>query len=178
MATSSLPVSSTAAVAAKLGTTKHCATMLDPFAWIVLQLPRELWDRADDLLRQLRSVLHWNILTGEVTLLLDADDDDNSDGDNDDRKPLAGSNIVDILHHALRPGPLEPVGYKAVCPFLPKGCTKPIRVHSSASAQPEKPSSSSSPSAPSRPIQRKKLRERRQRRRDNPVKPWYTFVNK
>jgi hypothetical protein len=93
-------------------------TVLDPFAWIVLQLPRPLWEKGEDLLKQLQEVIHWNVLTGEISLL--------HDFESDERKLIKGSNIVDILHHALSPGPLEPLGYRQVSRFLPQGLTRPF----------------------------------------------------
>jgi len=79
-----------------------------------------LWQAGEKLLQQLQDVLHWNVLTGEVCLLTDFEEDV--------RTPIANSNIVDILHHALDAGSLEPVGYAQVYPFLPPGHTKPDKV--------------------------------------------------
>jgi len=58
--------------------------------------------------------VEWNPLTGEITIVED-----------DDR--LTDSNIVDIIHHALKKGPrgVEPTGYTEIYPFLPFGSTPP-----------------------------------------------------
>ena len=91
--------------------------MLDPVAWIVLQQPQKFWTAARKALEELSEHASWNVLTGEVHLL------PNDFGG--DSKVLKSSNIVDILHHALDPGPLEPVGYAEVYRFLPPTSTKP-----------------------------------------------------
>jgi len=88
----------------------------DPYAWIVLRLPKKLWVKAQILLEHLKNIFRWNVITGEIHF-------DKSNKRNSTK--LKGSNIVQIIHHALDSKTPEPVGYKAVFPYMLKGCTLP-----------------------------------------------------
>lgn len=89
----------------------------DPYAWIVLRLPKKLWVKAQILLEHLKNTFRWKIMTGEMQF-----DDPSKLKFN---KYLKGSNVVQIIHHALDSKTPEPVGYKIVFPYLVKGCTPP-----------------------------------------------------
>lgn len=93
---------------------RNAIDSLDPFAWIVLQLPKHLWTQGHILLQYLDPVFNWSVLSGEITF------------EQNPSQPISGSNIVDIVHHALIPGPLEPIGYSLVFPYLPDNVTKPV----------------------------------------------------
>ncbi len=85
----------------------------DPMAWIILQLPSNLRPRGRKLLNESESSINWNVFSGEVSLV------------GEKNRTLPGSNIVDIVRHALDPGRLEPTGYSQVYPYLPRGSTPP-----------------------------------------------------
>ncbi len=85
----------------------------DPMAWIILQLPSNLRPRGRKLLNESESSINWNVFSGEVSLA------------SEKNRTLPGSNIVDIVRHALDPGRLEPTGYSQVYPYLPRGSTPP-----------------------------------------------------
>lgn len=97
---------------------KKPVTLLDPYAWIVLQLPKHLWTRGKRFLDEIDNYVEWNVLTGEISILA------NDFGE--DSKTIRGSNIVDILRHALEEGPLEPVGYEKIYRFLPPTSPLPV----------------------------------------------------
>ncbi len=90
----------------------------DPYAWIVLRLPRKYWTKGQMLLEALKNTFRWSIMTGQIQF----DDVKKSN------KGLEKSNIVQIVHHALDPSTPEPDGYETVFPFLLKGSTLPKNV--------------------------------------------------
>ncbi len=90
-------------------------TSTDPYAWIVLRLPRKLWTKAQMTLEVLKDIFRWNVITGEMKF-------DNAKRSN---KGLENSHVVQIVHHALDASTPEPDGYKVVFPFLLKGSTLP-----------------------------------------------------
>lgn len=92
-------------------------TLVDPYAWIILQLPKHLWTRGKHVLDELDNHVEWNVLTGEISIL--------SNDFGSESKTISGSNIVDIVRHAVDEGPLEPYGYEKVFRFLPPTCPSP-----------------------------------------------------
>jgi len=88
----------------------------DPYAWIVLRLPKRLWVKAQILLEHLKNMFRWNVMSGEMQF---------DKSNNKNNADLKGSNIVQIIHHALDSKTPEPVGYKTVFPYMLKGCTLP-----------------------------------------------------
>jgi len=87
----------------------------DPYAWIVLRLPKKYWVKGQIILEKLKDTFRWNIINGEMKF----------DDPKISSKNLKNSNIVQIVHHALNENTPEPNGYKTVFPFLVKGCTLP-----------------------------------------------------
>ena len=90
----------------------------DPYAWIVLRLPRKYWTKGQMILEALKNTFRWSVMTGKIQF----DDPKKSN------KGLEKSNIVQIVHHALDPSTPEPDGYEIVFPYLLKGSTLPRNV--------------------------------------------------
>jgi hypothetical protein len=104
-------------------------TLVDPYAWIILQLPKHLWTRGKHVLDELDNHVEWNVLTGEISIL--------SNDFGSESKTISGSNIVDIVRHAVDEGPLEPYGYEKVFRFLPPTSPSP-KEHEEEQKQEEK----------------------------------------
>jgi len=96
----------------------------DPYAWIVLRLPKKLWVKAQLVLEKLKKDFRWNVMTGEMRFDNPSKAHLNSN--------LTKSNIVQIVHHALDSKTPEPAGYRTIYPFLVKGSTPPKYQKSSA----------------------------------------------
>lgn len=65
------------------------------------------------MLNESEGVLGWNIFSGEVNL------------PKEKNRNIPGSNIIDVIRHALDPGRIEPTGYAQIFPYLPRGSTPP-----------------------------------------------------
>lgn len=87
----------------------------DVYAWIVLRLPRKLWTKGQMILEKLKETFQWNVTNGEIKFV----------NDKRSNKNLKGSNVVQIVHHALDDSTPEPDGYKTVFPYLLQGSTPP-----------------------------------------------------
>ena len=88
---------------------------LDLNAWIVLRLPRKLWTKGQMLLEKLKENFCWNVSSGEMKFI-------NKKKKN---KWLKGSNVVQVVHHALDDSTPQPDGYEVVFPYLLHGSTPP-----------------------------------------------------
>lgn len=88
----------------------------DPYAWIVLRLPKKHWIKGQIIVEKLKNTFRWNIIDGAMKF----------DDKNKSNKNLQNSNIVQIVHHALDASTPEPQGYATVFPYLLKGSTLPI----------------------------------------------------
>lgn len=87
--------------------------MKDSFAWIVLRFNKRLQNKAQNVLEHLHLNLVWDPNSGEVAYAKNP------------KMTLPGSNIVDIVHHAIESEEEEPFGYRELYRFLPQGCTTP-----------------------------------------------------
>ena len=90
--------------------------LIDRFAWIVLRLPKRLWEKGQETLEELTSVLDFNMNTGEVS--------ERPALTNGERKVLKDTNITNILHHMVDPNVVKPNGFDEVLELLKKNSIK------------------------------------------------------
>lgn len=129
---------------------------LDTIGFITHRLPQGLKSAARNLLLYLRDErgVWWNDISSEVVIYeqnkkskqsragntssqtVDETSRDSDDTDTDTAEDIydsisrkhvvRGSNITDIIHHALSEGPFEPIGYRTVYKYMPDYVTKPV----------------------------------------------------
>ena len=78
---------------------------VDPFAWIVLSLPRKKWFQGQIIVEKLNEKVKWNEKSGEITIRHSGE-------------ILKGSNIQNIVRHVLDDKTPEPEGYSIVVQYL------------------------------------------------------------
>ena len=82
----------------------------DPFAWIVLRLPKRLWEKGQETLEDLTKSVDINLRTGEIST--------RPSRIGDERKVIEGSNIANILHHLVDRTVIKPSGFDEVLSIL------------------------------------------------------------
>ena len=95
---------------------KSNVKMFDRFAWIVLRLPKRLWEKGQETLEELTTVIDFSMDTGEVS--------ERPVMTNGERKIIKGTNITNILHHMVDPNVVKPEGYDEVLELLKKNSIK------------------------------------------------------
>lgn len=83
--------------------------MIDPLAWIVLRLPKHLWEEGQKQIEHLSKHVEWKVESGEILI---------PSTSSNEKHLVKDSNIINIIHHALDKTTAKPPGFKKVEPFL------------------------------------------------------------
>ena len=90
----------------ELDVTEMGVSLSDPYAWIVLKLPRHLREEGQLLLEDLTSSLDFSTINGEVST--------RPVRVGDPRKVIRGSNIANIIHYMADPTIVKPLHFDEV----------------------------------------------------------------
>ena len=88
----------------------------DPYAWVVLRLPKHLWEKGQETLENICTVIDYNLFTGEIST--------RPKTSTEERKIIKFSNIVNILHYMVDPTIVKPVGFDEVVEILKKDVSR------------------------------------------------------